>query len=346
MSETKIIFTFNGTDLTILCTPEDKIRDICQKLSIKIETNINSLIFLYGGKSMNMDLRFKEHANSLDRSNNVMRVLAYIKEVDDYICPHCGEKIKIKTEKIDEIISSNNKIQDTIDGIKFNIDNVIKISSVNMVNIQLKNINALLNTINENNKKNNEKLKNLINEHKNKNEFLNKNIIKGILDINEINNKIVLFNTKITSGIDVYLNNNKINMIQNGELWKIDYNFNKNGKYTFQIIFNNIITDMKGFFEKCVNIISLDFENFNTENVTDMGFMFNKCNKLKEIKGINKFNTNKVTNMRRMFQLCNELEYLDLSSFNTENVTNMSGMFNLCSKLKEIKGINQFLLIK
>ncbi len=90
---------------------------------------------------MNMHLRFKEHANSLDRSNNVMRVLAYIKEVDDYICPHCGEKIKIKTEKIDEIISSNNKIQDTIDGIKFNIDNVIKISSVNMINIQLKNIN-------------------------------------------------------------------------------------------------------------------------------------------------------------------------------------------------------------
>ena len=151
---------------------------------------------------MNMDLRFKEHANSFDKINNIMRVLVYIKEVDDYICPHCGEKIKIKTEKIDEItekideiISSNNNIKDTIDGIKFSIDNVIKISSVNMVNLQLKNISALLNNINEDIKKNNEKLKNLINEHKNKNEFLNKNIIKGILDINEINNKIVLFNT-------------------------------------------------------------------------------------------------------------------------------------------------------
>ena len=306
MSETKIIFTFNGTDLTIHCTPEDKIRDICQKLSIKIENNINSLIFLYGGKPMNMDLRFKEHANSLDRSNNVMRVLVYIKEVDDYICPNCGEKIKIKTEKIDEIISSNNSIKDTIDGIKFNIDNVIKISSVNMINIQLKNIIALLNNINEDIKKNNEKLKNLINEHKIKNEFLNKNIIKGILDVNEINNKIVLFNTKITNGIDVYLNNNKIKMIQDGILWKIDYNFNTNIKYTFQIVFNNIITNMNSFFEKCVNIISLDFENFNTQNVTDMECMFNQCNKLKEIKGINKFNTNKVTKMNSMFQQCNK----------------------------------------
>ena len=124
MSETKIIFTFNGADLTIQCTPEDKIRDICQKLSFKIETNINSLIFLYGEEPINMDLRFKEQANLMDRDNSVMRVLVYIKEVDDYICPNCGEKIKIKTEKIDEIISSNNNIKDTIDGIKFSIDNV------------------------------------------------------------------------------------------------------------------------------------------------------------------------------------------------------------------------------
>ena len=73
-----------------------------------------------------------------------------------------------------------------------------------------------------------------------------------------------------------------------------------------------------------------------------MGYMFNKCNKLKEIKGINKFNTNKVTNMRGMFELCNELEYLDLSIFDTSNVTNMEFMFNYCNKLKEIKGINKF----
>ena len=59
-----------------------------------------------------------------------------------------------------------------------------------------------------------------------------KNLIKGILDIklNEINNKIVLFNTEIKSGIDVYLNNNKINMIQDGTIWKINYNFNKYSK--------------------------------------------------------------------------------------------------------------------
>ena len=46
-----------------------------------------------------------------------------------------------------------------------------------------------------------------------------------------------------------------------------------------------------------------------------MGWMFNECHKLKEIKGINNFNTSKVTNMSAMFNECFELEYLDLYKF-------------------------------
>ena len=60
MSEAKVVFNFEGVLSTIQCTPEDKIRDICQKYSAKIETNINSLLFLYGGIKLNMDLKFKE----------------------------------------------------------------------------------------------------------------------------------------------------------------------------------------------------------------------------------------------------------------------------------------------
>ena len=77
-----------------------------------------------------------------------------------------------------------------------------------------------------------------------------------------------------------------------------------------------------------------------------MGWMFNQCHKLKQIKGINNFNTNKVTDMNIMFQECNELEYLDLSNFNTSNVKDMGWMFNECHKLKEIKGIENFNTIK
>ena len=68
--------------------------------------------------------------------------------------------------------------------------------------------------------------------------------------------------------------------------------------------------------------------------------MFNKCNKLREIKGLNQFITNKVTNMYAMFQLCKELEYLDLSNFDTSNVTDMSFMFYECNKLKYLNSLN------
>ena len=153
MSEAKIIFNFEGIDITIQCSIEDKIKDICQKFATKIESNINSLLFLYGGNKMNMELKFKEQANLMDINNNVMKVLVYKNENDDIKCPHCNKKIKL--EKIDEIILINNNIKDTINGIKLNIDNIIKLCP-NNISIQLKNINIVLNTIIEDINKSNE----------------------------------------------------------------------------------------------------------------------------------------------------------------------------------------------
>ena len=163
--------------------------------------------------------------SSLDKDNNVIKVLVYRTINNGFICPNCGENIKIDLEKIDDIILSNNNIKDTIEGIKLNMETIIKISS-NIINIQLKNINILLGNIIEDIKKNNEKLKNLLNDSNtiinkaliNNNDFHNKNLISGVLDIkiNEINNKVILFETDIKEGIDVYLNNQKINMIKEG----------------------------------------------------------------------------------------------------------------------------------
>ena len=39
-------------------------------------------------------------------------------------------------------------------------------------------------------------------------------------------------------------------MIQNNKSWKIDYKFEKDGIYEFQIIVNKIITNMNGFLYK------------------------------------------------------------------------------------------------
>ena len=99
---------------------------------------------------------------------------------------------------------------------------------------------------------------------------------------------------------------------------------------------------MNSIFHECCELEYLDLSDFNTSKVSDMGWMFNECHKLKEIKGINNFDTSNVINMTTMFQECYELEYLDLSNFNTSNVEDMKFMFNKCHKLKEIKGINNF----
>ena len=81
-------------------------------------------------------------------------------------------------------------------------------------------------------------------------------------------------------------------------------------------------------FQECNNLEFLDLSNFNTSNINDMSFMFSKCHKLKEIKGINNFNSSNVTNMSKMFKGCNELEYLDLSNFNTSKVIGMDFIFD------------------
>ena len=166
MAEVIVIFTLDGVDLTIQCSEEDKMKDICQKYATKIGADMNSLLFLYGGNQLNMELRFNEQANSIDKNNKEMRILSYRNEKEGFICPKCGEKIKLNSEIIDDLIKTNNNIKDIINGIQFNIENIIKISMMNTINIQLKNFIILLNDVNEKVKKNNERLINLLNETK------------------------------------------------------------------------------------------------------------------------------------------------------------------------------------
>ena len=106
MSEANVIFTLDSVNVTVQCSPEDKMRDICHKYGTKIEIDSNSLLFLYGGNQLNMDLRFKEQANSIDKTNKEMKVLVYKIEHDGLICPKCGEKIEINKEKIDNKVSN------------------------------------------------------------------------------------------------------------------------------------------------------------------------------------------------------------------------------------------------
>ena len=197
MSQAKVIFVYEGREVIIQCIKDEKMKDICQKYVNKINKDINSLVYLYGGNQLNFNLNYNEQANIIDKERNIMKVLVY--DNNEYICNKCGEKIKIKKEKIDNIILSINNMNDTINGIKLSIDNIIKISKDNLVNLQLKNVNIVLNTLNDDIKKINDKLNNLINtnyEIKIKNENINNYIIAEIeIKENDINKNIRIINS-------------------------------------------------------------------------------------------------------------------------------------------------------
>ena len=98
MEYTNVVFTIDGCDITILCSKEEKMKDICQRCATKANININSLLFLYGGNRINFELRFKEQANSLDIDNNKMSILVYKSENEDS-CIRNSEKIKLVERK-------------------------------------------------------------------------------------------------------------------------------------------------------------------------------------------------------------------------------------------------------
>ena len=216
-------------------------KDICQRYSAKLGIGLKLLTFLYGGKPLDFELTL----NETNPSDDETKILVTKNELDGLICPKCGENIIVDKESIDEIIQNMNNIKETIRGIKVMIENVISKSTVDIVNIQLKNANLLLNNVNEDINKNNEKIKNLIKDNTFTKYIENQNIIRGLIYIssNEINKDIVLFNTDINNNIDVSINNQKVKVIKEKKKWK--YNFNKEGNYIFEIIFNNNINNMK-----------------------------------------------------------------------------------------------------
>ena len=79
-------------------------------------------------------------------------------------------------------------------------------------------------------------------------------------------------------------------------------------------------------------------EYLNTENVTDMGSMFERCTKL-TILDISGFNTEKVKIMRSMFYGCSSLQTIIVGEgWVTSSVTSSAAMFAICRNLYGGKG--------
>ena len=172
-------------------------KDICNNLSNKINEDIDSLVFLYGGGQLDLEKTFKEITKG-----NKISVLVYKIE---------NEKIYTKYEKIlnnkiiNEILLSNNNIIHSLKEIKLQIELII--SDINgkidktYINNHLKNINIIINNINEDIKKMNNKL-NDINIKKLNNNKEEEKLKNGIIciynkqtdEINLLHDILIIYN--------------------------------------------------------------------------------------------------------------------------------------------------------
>ena len=94
------------------------------------------------------------------------------------------------------------------------------------------------------------------------------------------------------------------------------------------------ITSMNGFFIFSP-ITSLNLSYLNTSKVIDMASMFHGCSSLTKLD-LSTLDTSSVTRMEAMFMQCTNLESLNLTNINTSNVKTMLYMFDGCSNLRSL----------
>ena len=99
-------FLYKGVETTVQCQENEKMKEICNKFGIKVEQDINNLYFMYNGDIVDMELKYKDIINEVDKKRNKINILVeeYKKEdineenkiiSKDIICPECKENILI-----------------------------------------------------------------------------------------------------------------------------------------------------------------------------------------------------------------------------------------------------------
>ena len=78
------------------------------------------------------------------------------------------------------------------------------------------------------------------------------------------------------------------------------------------------------------SLISIDFDNIDTSQVTDMSYMFAYSYGLSELD-LSNFDTSNVTTMTYMFNSVYKITTFDLSGFDTSKTTSMTYMFSGCT---------------
>ena len=100
MSQIRVEFLYSGTKTDILCYEYERMEDICLRFCGKSLTNLNNLVFLYSGTTVNKDLTLNQIANQSDKERKVVSVIVTEADVEPEpqhifiksilpICPKC-----------------------------------------------------------------------------------------------------------------------------------------------------------------------------------------------------------------------------------------------------------------
>jgi len=95
------------------------------------------------------------------------------------------------------------------------------------------------------------------------------------------------------------------------------------------------VTNMRGMFEQCRLLYSLDLSHFKTSKVTDMGNMFNFCWVISSLD-LRSFDTSNVTDMSYMFYCCYGLKTLTIGNFDMQKVTDTTNTLYECTNLNSL----------
>ena len=96
--------------------------------------------------------------------------------------------------------------------------------------------------------------------------------------------------------------------------------------------------ELRNMFNGCTNLVSINTQDWNTCNVTDMYCMFRVCSNITSLD-LSNFITDKVIDMQYMFAYCRKLEILDISNFDmcSCSLESCYDMFSGCTSLHTLR---------
>lgn len=102
------------------------------------------------------------------------------------------------------------------------------------------------------------------------------------------------------------------------------------------------LRDLSGMFENCESLVDISgLDTWDVSNVENMSCMFKECYKLENINSLASWDVSNVKYMTDMFYRCYRLTDLSpLKDWNVSNLKSMEGMFYLCSHLSDLSPLS------